>query len=61
MREETIFEMTSPCRDSFRIRGYRFGEGAKTLAIVGAMRGDEVQQQYRARAYWSFPRATHSR
>ena len=60
MREETIFEMTSPCRDSFRIRGYRFGEGAKTLAIVGAMRGDEVQQQY-ARAYWSFPRATHSR
>ena len=37
MREETIFEMTSPCRDSFRIRGYRFGEGAKTLAIVGAM------------------------
>ena len=46
MREETIFEMTSPCRDSFRIRGYRFGEGAKTLAIVGAMRGDEVQQQY---------------
>ena len=46
MREETIFEMTSPYRDSFRIRGYRFGEGAKTLAIVGAMRGDEVQQQY---------------
>ncbi len=46
MREETIFEMTSSCRDNFRIRGYRFGEGAKTIAIVGAMRGDEVQQQY---------------
>lgn len=46
MREETIFDMTSPSRDSFRITGYRFGEGAKTLAIVGAMRGDEVQQQY---------------
>jgi hypothetical protein len=46
MREETIFDMTSPYRDSFRIRGYRFGEGEKTLAIVGAMRGDEVQQQY---------------
>ena len=46
MRVETIFEMSSPCRDNFRITGYRFGEGAKTLAIVGAMRGDEVQQQY---------------
>ena len=38
--------MNSPYRDNFRITGYRFGEGAKTLAIVGAMRGDEVQQQY---------------
>ena len=38
--------MTSPYRDNFRIKGYRFGEGKKTLAIVGAMRGDEVQQQY---------------
>lgn len=46
MRKETIFEMTSPCRDNFRITGYRFGNGDKTLAIVGAMRGDEVQQQY---------------
>ena len=46
MRIETIFEMTSPYRDNFRIKGYRFGEGEKTLAIVGAMRGDEVQQQY---------------
>lgn len=46
MRIETIFEMTSPCRDNFRIKGYRFGEGEKALAIVGAMRGDEIQQQY---------------
>ena len=46
MRIETIYEMTSPCRDNFRIKGYRFGEGEKTLAIVGAMRGDEIQQQY---------------
>lgn len=38
--------MTSSYRDNFRIRGHRFGEGAKTIAIVGAMRGDEVQQQY---------------
>ncbi len=46
MRIETLFEMTSPYRDRFRIKGYRFGKGKKTLAIVGAMRGDEVQQQY---------------
>ena len=46
MRKETIFEMTSPCRDNFRITGYRFGNGQKTLAIVGCMRGDELQQQY---------------
>ena len=46
MRKETIFEMTSPHRDAFRIMGYHFGNGKKTLAIVGAMRGDEVQQQY---------------
>lgn len=38
--------MTSPYRDNFRIKAYRFGSGKKTLAIVGTMRGDEVQQQY---------------
>ncbi|MCI7783872.1 MAG: M14 family metallopeptidase, partial [Parabacteroides sp.] len=32
--------------DTFHITGYRFGQGAKSLAIVGAMRGDEIQQQY---------------
>lgn len=46
MRVETIFEMTSPYRDSFRIKGLRFGNGEKTLAIAGPMRGDEIQQQY---------------
>ncbi len=38
--------MSSPYRDDFRIKAYTFGQGAKTLAIVGAMRGDEMQQQY---------------
>ncbi len=46
MRIETIFEMSSPYRDNFRISGYHFGKGEKTMAIVGAMRGDEIQQQY---------------
>ena len=46
MRIETIFQMKSPYRDDFRIDGYWFGSGEKTVAIVGAMRGDEIQQQY---------------
>ena len=46
MNKETIFSMKSPHRDNFEIIGYRFGSGEDTLAIVGAMRGDEIQQQY---------------
>lgn len=38
--------MDSPFRDTFHITGFRFGQGAKSLAIVGAMRGDEIQQLY---------------
>lgn len=46
MKEQIIFSMSSPYRDDFRIKAYTFGHGEKTLAIVGAMRGDEMQQQY---------------
>ena len=46
MRKETLFEMPSPYRDTFQITGYWFGTGERTLAVVGAMRGDEIQQQY---------------
>lgn len=46
MKEQIIFSMSSPYRDDFRIKAYTFGHGQKTLAIVGAMRGDEMQQQY---------------
>lgn len=46
MKREILFSMKSPFRDTFRIQGFRFGSGEKSLAIVGAMRGDEVQQQY---------------
>ncbi len=38
--------MTSPYRDDFNIYGYRFGEGEKAIAIVGAIRGDELEQQF---------------
>ena len=46
MKKDIIYSMKSPYRDEFRIHGFRFGEGEKSLAIVGPMRGDEVQQQY---------------
>jgi len=38
--------MKSPYRGDFHIDGFRFGNGEKSVAIVGAMRGDEIQQQY---------------
>jgi uncharacterized protein len=46
MKQEIVFSMKSLYRDEFKIQGFRFGEGEKSVAIVGAMRGDEVQQQF---------------
>ena len=46
MKKEILFEMKSPYRGTFNIQGNWFGEGEKTVAIIGAMRGDEIQQQY---------------
>lgn len=46
MTQEILFSMESPYRDTFRIEGFRFGSGEKSLAIVGAIRGDEIHQQY---------------
>ena len=46
MNKENIVTLKSPYRDDFQINGYRFGKGEKTCCIVGAMRGNEVQQLY---------------
>ena len=46
MKKEILFFFYSPYRGTFNIQGYWFGEGEKTVAIIGAMRGDEIQQQY---------------
>ncbi len=46
MKKEILYTMKSPYRDDFNIYGYRFGEGRKALAVVGAIRGDEVEQQF---------------
>lgn len=46
MKVQTIFRMGSPYRDDFRVKAYLFGQGERSLCIVGSMRGDEMQQQY---------------
>ncbi|MFI3247707.1 MAG: M14 family metallopeptidase [Rikenellaceae bacterium] len=46
MKKEVLYTMSSPYRDDFNIYGYRFGEGEKALAIIGSIRGDELEQQF---------------
>lgn len=46
MKKKMIYEIKGLYRDSFRITGFEFGKGKKSLCIVGSMRGNEVQQLY---------------
>jgi len=46
MRKEIIYSLKSPYRDDMRVTGYKFGKGEKTACIVGAIRGNEIQQLY---------------
>lgn len=46
MKEEIIFELSSVYRQPMRVKGYSFGEGEHSICIVGATRGNEVQQVY---------------
>ncbi len=46
MHRKILFEMNSVYRDNFRVAGYKFGHGEKSVCIMGAMRGNEVQQLY---------------
>lgn len=46
MKKKTIYEIKSLYRDDFRVTGYEFGTGKKSVCIVGSMRGNEVQQLY---------------
>ena len=42
MKKITIYEIQGLYRDKFRVTGYEFGEGEKSVCIVGSMRGNEV-------------------
>ena len=46
MIKRIIYEMVGLYRDDFQITGYEFGEGEKSVCIVGSSRGNEVQQIY---------------
>ena len=44
MIRETHFTLGSLYRDDLRVTGYRFGSGERAACIVGALRGNEIQQ-----------------
>ncbi|MCR5142379.1 MAG: succinylglutamate desuccinylase/aspartoacylase family protein [Ruminococcus sp.] len=46
MKKKILFSLKSPYREQLEVTGFRFGHGKKSAAIVGAMRGNEVQQMY---------------
>lgn len=46
MIKQELFSLKSVYREDMQIYGYRFGQGERTACIVGAIRGNEVQQLY---------------
>lgn len=47
MEEKVLFTMEAPYRQPLKVKGYFFGNPEKkTLAVVGSLRGNEVQQTY---------------
>lgn len=46
MNKKIVYELKGLYRDNFRITGYEFGTGEKSVCIVGNLRGNEVQQIY---------------
>lgn len=46
MKRETLYQIHSLYRDDFRVTSFTFGEGEKSLCVVGSMRGNEFQQIY---------------
>lgn len=46
MNRRVVYEMKGLYRDAFRVTGYEFGTGEKSVCIVGSTRGNEVQQMY---------------
>ena len=46
MFERDIYTIHSTYREDMRIKGFQLGKGEKSACIVGAARGNEIQQMY---------------
>ena len=46
MHKRVLYQMDGLYRDDFRVTGYEFGKGEKSVCIVGSSRGNEIQQIY---------------
>ena len=46
MKKDVLYSVPSYFRDDMDIMGYRFGKGEKSCVVLGALRGDEIQQLY---------------
>ena len=46
MKETIIYSFKGLYRDDFRVKGYEFGNGEKSVCILGSLRGNEYQQIY---------------
>lgn len=47
MRENVLFTVDTPYRHSLPVKGWYFGDPAKkSVAVMGALRGNEIQQMY---------------
>lgn len=46
MKKKVIYELNALYREPMQVTGYEFGEGEKSVCVVGSMRGNEVQQMF---------------
>ncbi len=46
MRKQVLYSIRSPYRQPMEVTGFKFGSGEKAICVVGAMRGNEIQQMY---------------
>ena len=46
MERKILFQIKGLYRDDFRVTGFSFGHGEKTLCVVGSTRGNENQQLF---------------
>lgn len=46
MKKVIVYELNALYREPMQITGYQFGEGEKSICVVGSMRGNEVQQLF---------------